>query len=81
VKDWRDILLAFRVKVDKKYRTSLGFGGSGNWVKDASKRVAWLRERGHSGLEKEVGLDERYHYYVDTYRNRVGCHNLAYGEC
>lgn len=45
VKDWRDILLAFRVKVDQKYGMSLGIGGSGNWIKDAGKRVAWLKER------------------------------------
>jgi hypothetical protein len=45
VKDWRDILLAFRVKVDKKYSKSLVGSGSGNWVKDASKKVIWLKEK------------------------------------
>jgi hypothetical protein len=45
VKDWRNILLAFRVKVDKKYGTTLGANGSGNWMKDAGKRVIWLKEK------------------------------------
>jgi hypothetical protein len=46
VKDWLDILVAFRAKVDKKYGTSLGVGGSGNWIKDAGKKVVWLKEKG-----------------------------------
>ena len=45
VQDWRDMLLAFRVKFDKKYGPSLRAGGCGNWVKDASKRVFWLNEK------------------------------------
>ncbi|KAF4615625.1 hypothetical protein G7Y89_g15282 [Cudoniella acicularis] len=45
VKDWRDILLVFRLKVDKKYGTSLSPGGCGNWLKDASKKVVWLKEK------------------------------------
>ena len=43
--EWRDILFAFRVKFEKKYGKSLGFGGSGNWVKDASKKILWLKEK------------------------------------
>ena len=37
VKDWRDTLLVFRLKVDKKYGASLS--------KDCSKKVMWLREK------------------------------------
>jgi hypothetical protein len=37
--------LAFRAKVEKKYGVSLGIGGSGNWIKDAGKKVAWLKEK------------------------------------
>ena len=43
--EWRDTLLAFRVKFEKKYGKSLGVGGSGNWVKDASKKIFWLKEK------------------------------------
>jgi hypothetical protein len=45
VTEWRDALLAFRLKVDKKYGTSLCLGGSGAWLKDASKKVGWLKEK------------------------------------
>jgi hypothetical protein len=45
VKDWRDTLLAFRAKVDKKYGESLGVGGSGNWIKDEGKKIVWLKEK------------------------------------
>jgi hypothetical protein len=45
IKDWRGTLLAFRLKVNKKYGTSLCPGGSGNWLKDASKKVMWLKEK------------------------------------
>lgn len=45
IKDWRDTLLVFQVNVDKKYGASLVAGGSGNWMKDASKRVTWLNEK------------------------------------
>ncbi len=45
IKDWRDTLLAFRLKVDKKYGTRLSAGGSGAWVKDASNKLKWLREK------------------------------------
>jgi hypothetical protein len=45
VKDWREILLAFRLKADKKYGTSLSPPGCGNWLKDASKKVVWLKEK------------------------------------
>ena len=33
------------MKVDKRYGTSLGTGGSGNWIKDAGKKVVWLKEK------------------------------------
>ncbi len=45
VRGWRDTLLAFRLKVDKKYGTSLSLEGSGNWIKDTSKKVLWLKEK------------------------------------
>ncbi|KAF8857708.1 hypothetical protein BDZ45DRAFT_427644 [Acephala macrosclerotiorum] len=45
VKDWQDTLLAFRLKVDRMYGTSLSPGGCGNWLKDASKKVLWLKEK------------------------------------
>jgi hypothetical protein len=45
VKDWRDILLALRVKLDKKYGKSLVAGGSGNWMRDAGKKIVWLKEK------------------------------------
>lgn len=45
VKDLRATLLAFRLKVDKKYGTSLCVAGSGKWLKDASKKVLWLKEK------------------------------------
>lgn len=45
IQGWRGTLLTFRLKVDKKYGTSLCAGGSGNWLKDASKNVMWLKEK------------------------------------
>ncbi|PVH79347.1 hypothetical protein DL98DRAFT_589416 [Cadophora sp. DSE1049] len=45
IQGWRDVLLAFRLKVDKKYGTSMLPGGSGNWMKDVSKKVLWLKEK------------------------------------
>ena len=45
VKDWKNVLLKFRIKVDKKYGTSLCPGGSGNWLKDAGKKVLWVNEK------------------------------------
>lgn len=45
MQNWRDTLLAFRVKFDKKYGPNLCAGGSGSWVGDASKRVGWLKEK------------------------------------
>jgi hypothetical protein len=45
VTEWKDTLLAFRLKFDKKYGTSLCAGGSGTWLKDASKKVVWLKEK------------------------------------
>jgi hypothetical protein len=44
-KDWLDTLRAFQEKVDKKYGRSLAASGSGNRVKDASKKVLWLKEK------------------------------------
>ena len=45
VNEWREILLAFRLKVDRKYGTTLCVAGSSNWFKDASKKVVWLKEK------------------------------------
>lgn len=45
VKEFRETLLAFRLKVDKRYGTSLAAGRSGNWAKDAAKKVGWLKEK------------------------------------
>jgi hypothetical protein len=45
VKEFRKTLLSFRLKVDKKYGTSLAAGSSGNWAKDAVKKVEWLKEK------------------------------------
>ncbi len=45
IKDCRDILLAFRLKVDKKYGTSLSPGGCGSWLRDGPKKMLWLREK------------------------------------
>lgn len=61
IKDWRDILLAFRLKVDKKYGTHLSAGGSGNWLKDASKKVMWLKEK-----EDVLELRRKLHMASDT---------------
>jgi len=44
-KDWRDTLLAFRGNVDRKYGTSFAGSGSGNWIRDASKKMIWLKEK------------------------------------
>ncbi|CZR63961.1 uncharacterized protein PAC_13858 [Phialocephala subalpina] len=45
VNDWREILLAFRLKVDNKYGTSLCAGGSAQWLKDVTKKVLWQKEK------------------------------------
>jgi 2'-5' RNA ligase len=45
LKDCRETLLAFRSRIDKKYRASLGLGGSGSWLQDASKKVIWVKEK------------------------------------
>jgi hypothetical protein len=45
VKDWKDILLAFREKTQKKYGASLSSDGSGNWAKDVSKKLTWLTKK------------------------------------
>jgi hypothetical protein len=44
-KDWLNTLRAFQEKVDKKYGTSLGALGSGNWMKDVSKKFIWMKEK------------------------------------
>ncbi|KAE9373748.1 hypothetical protein N431DRAFT_338810 [Stipitochalara longipes BDJ] len=44
-KDWLDTLRVFQEKIDKKYGRCLAGSGSGNWVKDASKKVLWLKEK------------------------------------
>jgi hypothetical protein len=61
VKYWGSILLAFRRKVDKKYCPSLSAGGSGNWLKDASKKVVWLKEK-----EDILDLRRKLHSASDT---------------
>lgn len=61
VKDLRDILLAFRLKVDKKYGTSMRAGGSGRWLKDASKKMLWLKEK-----EDILELRRKLHLASDT---------------
>ncbi|KAF4633139.1 hypothetical protein G7Y89_g4976 [Cudoniella acicularis] len=43
-KDWRDELLAFRLKFTKKYGKSLSPKGSGNWFKDTGNKMVWLKE-------------------------------------
>jgi len=43
--DWRDVLLEFQLKVNKKYGTSLCPGGTGNIIKDAAKKFRWLTEK------------------------------------
>jgi hypothetical protein len=61
IKDWRYILLTFRLKVEKKYGTSLSAGGSGNWLKDTSKKVRWLTEK-----EDVLELRRKLHLASDT---------------
>ncbi|KAE8447549.1 hypothetical protein EG329_010679 [Mollisiaceae sp. DMI_Dod_QoI] len=45
VKDWLDTLRVFQEKVNKKYGVGLGGSGSGNWAKDVSKKIIWLKEK------------------------------------
>lgn len=45
VNNYRQILLDFRLKVDKKYGASLAVGGSGSSFKDAVKKSLWLKEK------------------------------------
>ena len=61
VKDLRATLLAFRLKIDKKYGTSLCAAGSGKWLKDASKKVLWLKEK-----EDVLELRRRLHLAIGT---------------
>lgn len=44
-KDWLDTLRAFQEKADKKYGISLGASGSGNLLKDVSKKFIWMKEK------------------------------------
>ena len=61
IKGWRDTLLAFRLKVDKKYGTSLCAGGTGSWLKDTSKKVKWVTEK-----EDVLELRRKLHSASDT---------------
>jgi len=61
LKDWKDTLFEFQSKLDRKYRASLNLGGSGNWLKDASKKVVWLREK-----EDILELRRKLHTFSDT---------------
>jgi hypothetical protein len=45
VKEFREMLLAFRLKVDKRYGTSFAAGSTVNWAKDTAKKVGWLEEK------------------------------------
>lgn len=60
--EWKETLCGFQGKLERKYGKSLGTdGGSGNWVRDAGRKVAWLREK------EEVGeLRAKLHTFSDT---------------
>lgn len=45
VQDCRETLLRFKDNIEQKYGSSLGSYGAKHWVKDASKKLIWLRER------------------------------------
>jgi hypothetical protein len=47
--------------VDENYGTQLSAGGSGNWLKDASKKVVWLKEK-----ENVLELRKKLHMASDT---------------
>lgn len=47
VKEWRTILIEFQAKINKRYGATLSAKGSGTWVKDASKKVLWLKEKNY----------------------------------
>lgn len=61
IKDWRQELLDFQSKINKKYATNLCPAGSSNWFKDASKKIVWLKEK-----EDIVELRRRLHTFSDT---------------
>jgi hypothetical protein len=61
VEDLRATLLALRLKVDKKYGTSLCVARSGKWLKDASKKELWLKEK-----KDILELRSRLHLASDT---------------
>lgn len=42
---WRKTLFEFQLKFEKRYGASFQVGGSGKWVKDASKKFLWLKEK------------------------------------
>jgi hypothetical protein len=44
-KDWRDVLLEFQVKVNKRYGASLCAGGSQSRIKDTANKFRWLTEK------------------------------------
>jgi hypothetical protein len=47
--------------VDENYGTQLSAGGSANWLKDASKKVVWLKEK-----ENVSELRKKLHMASDT---------------
>lgn len=61
IKDWRQVLMDFRSQMNKKYSASLCATGSGNRLKDASKKVLWLREK-----EDIVELRRKLHVFSDS---------------
>lgn len=60
IEGWRDELLVFRLKVDRKYLTSMSPGGSNNWAKGVSKKVLWLKEK------EDIDLMSRLQLASDT---------------
>ena len=72
IQGWRDVLLAFRLKVDRKYATSMSPGGSVNWAKDVSKKVLWLKEK------EDIDLMSRLQLASDTVSVLIyGCHRVV----
>jgi hypothetical protein len=45
VDEWRKMLVDFQFKFEKRYGASFQVGGSGKWVKDATKKLSWLKEK------------------------------------
>ena len=61
IEHWRQDLLDFQSKINKKYATSLCEDGSGSWIKDTSKKVMWLKEK-----EDIIELRRKLHIFSDT---------------